>query len=214
VLGAIVGWRSEHKKLNWAFASIAIVVNQIPFYVLGLVLVMVFAYQLLIFPSSGAINPIMIYGGLTLKYIVDVIYYATLPALSIILVSLAGWITTMRTLMVNIKGEDFMKFAEARGLTKNGILMKYAFRNCILPQVTGLSVSIGSIFSGSLIVEWVFSYPGIGRFFVQAALFFPTPDYNVIQGIALLTIFGTATAVLILDLIYPLLDPRISFAKK
>jgi peptide/nickel transport system permease protein len=211
VLGAIVGWRSERKKLNWTFASIAIVINQIPFYVLGLVLIMTFAYYIVIFPSSGSMSSLTVYQGISLQYIADLIYHATLPALSIILVSLGGTIMGMRTLMINIKGEDFIRYAQARGLTRNRILMRYAFRNTMLPQVTGLAMSIGGIFSGSLIVEWIFSYPGMGKLFVDAI---KVPDYNVVQGVTLLTIIGVMTAVLFLDIIYPLIDPRISYAER
>lgn len=211
ILGAFVGWRSEHSKINWIIASIAIVINQIPFYILGLLLVMIFAFYIPLFPSAGGSSHMRIFSGITLAYVIDVFYHATLPALSVIIVSVGGYLVRMRSLIVNIKGEDYVRFAQARGLRKNRILMKYAFRNALLPQVTSLAMSLGSICSGSLIIEWIFSYPGIGSLYVTAISNF---DYNVIQGITLLIIFGVMTAILIIDLIYPLIDPRIGYGER
>ena len=151
------------------------------------------------------------YEGISLALIVDILYHATLPALSVILVSVGGYLITMRSLMVNIKGEDFVRYAQARGLTKGRIMINYAFRNALLPQVTGLALSLGSIASGSMIIEWIFSYPGIGSLFVKAI---GQNDYNVVQAITILVIFGVMTGALIIDLLYPILDPRISYEKR
>ena len=117
----------------------------------------------------------------------------------------------MRSLVVNIKGEDFIQYAEARGLRNRRILMKYVFRNAILPQVTSLAMQLGFIFSGSLIVEWIFSYPGIGTLFVNAVRI---NDFNVMQGCTLIIILAVTSAVFIIDLLYPVLDPRISYEER
>jgi len=211
IFGALVGWRGEHSRFNWVFASVSIVINHIPFYVLGLLLIMVFTFYLQIFPSSGGTNYMITYQGISPALIVDILYHATLPALSVILVSIGGYLITMRSLMVNIKGEDFVRYAQARGLKKGRIMMNYAFRNALLPQVTGLALSLGSIASGSMIVEWIFSYPGIGSLYVKAI---GQNDYNVVQAITLLVIFGVMTGALLIDLLYPILDPRISYEKR
>ena len=211
VLGAIIGWRSEHSKANWFIASIAIIMNQIPSYVLSLLLVMIFAFYIPIFPSSGGSDYLASYTTISLDYVIDILYHATLPALSVIIVSVGGHLVSMRSLIVNIKGEDFVRYAESRGIKKNRIMMKYAFQNALLPQVTGLAISLGSIASGSLIVEWIFSYPGIGSVYVEAI---SLSDYNVVQGITLLIIFGVMTAVLIIDLIYPIIDPRVRYGER
>jgi len=211
ILGTIVGWQRERSRSNWVLASISIVINQIPFYVLGLLLVMVFAFYLPLFPTSGGINFMRSYSGISLDYIIDIIYHATLPALSVIIVSVGGHLITMRSLIVNVKGEDFVRFAEARGLKKNRIMMRYAFRNALLPSLTGLALSLGSIASGSMIVEWIFSYPGIGTYYIQAI---KDSSYDAVQGITLLIIFGVMTATFIIDLLSPIIDPRISHGRK
>lgn len=102
-------------------------------------------------------------------------------------------------------------FAEAKGLKKNAILMKYAFRNALLPQVTGLALSLGYTVSGSLLVEAIFGYPGVGSLYVTAI---GLNDYNLIQGMTLIIIFSVLTANLLIDLLYPLIDPRIRYEKR
>jgi peptide/nickel transport system permease protein len=207
ILGAFVGW-SKNEKLNAMIVSVCITISQIPFYIFSLVLIYLFVYLIPIFPSSGA-KSIFTSPGFNLPFILDVLNHAMLPALSIILVNLGSTIIHMRGLIVSIKGSEFLKFAEAKGLSKKTILMKYAFRNALLPQVTSLGMSLGFILSGSMIVEWVFAYPGIGQLFVNSLTYF---DYNVMNAIFLLTIFGVLTANLLLDLLYPLIDPRIKSA--
>lgn len=211
LLGAIVGWRSENKKLNWIIASICIVINKIPFYIFGLLLILTLCYYIPLFPSSGGSSPMIIFSSLSVNYLVDILYHATLPALSVIIISIGGQLMTMRSLIVDIKGEDYVRFAEARGLRKNRILIKYALRNALLPQVTGLAMSLGSLFSGSLIVEWIFSYPGIGTLFITAV---EIRDYNVIQGCTLLVIIGVMISVFIVDIIYPIIDPRVQYEER
>ena len=116
----------------------------------------------------------------------------------------------IRSLVINILGEDYMIFAEAKGLKKNVILMKYAFRNALLPQITGLALNLGFIVNGALLTEQIFAYPGMGTLFVMA---FGYRDFNVMQAIFLLTTIGVLGACYILDLIYPLVDPRIRYAE-
>lgn len=210
-LGAMVGWFAEKSKWNWVLAYVSIFLNRIPYYILALLLIMVFCFYIPILPSGGGMSYDRIFKGITLDYIMDIIYHATLPALSLILVSLGGSIVAMRSLIVNVKAEDFIVFAQARGLNKWRIMYKYAFRNAMLPAFTGLIMGLGGIVGGSMIIEWLFSYPGLGTYAVNAIKNY---DYNVIQGITLFTITATMTATFILDMVYPLVDPRITYEKK
>jgi len=128
--------------------------------------------------------------------------------LSIVIDQIGGWAMGMRSMMVTTKGEDYMLQAEAKGLTWRRIFLRYAVRNAILPQVTALALSLGTIISGAIVVEVVFSYPSVGTVLSNAIRGF---DWFVIQGVVFLVILTVAFTMLIIDLIYPLLDPRINY---
>lgn len=210
-LGAILGWFEKRTKINWVIASICILINRIPYYIFGLVLVLLLAYYLPIFPAAGGTGFLSLYKGFSLRMLKDILYHATLPALSVIVISIGGQLITMRSLIISLKGEDYIRFAEARGLKRFRILYKYAFRNAMLPVVTGLAIGLGSIFSGLLITEWIFGYPGLGSIYIDAV---GNLDFNVIQGCTLFVIIGVSVANFIMDLLYPLVDPRITYEKR
>ena len=204
LLGAIVGWKGVKSKIGNTLIAIPLVLGTIPYYLLAIILVFVFGYLLAWFPLTGGYSA-GIKIAFSLEFITSVIYHSILPALSIILSSLGWWFLGARSLMVTIKGEDYILMAEAKGLPERKILWKYGFRNCMLPQVTGLALSLGNIMGGALLTEMVFTYPGIGWRLYNAIV---TSDYPVIQGIILIITICICTATLILDLIYPLIDPR------
>lgn len=206
ILGAFVGW-SGNRTLNSILTIFSMILNRIPYYLLGLILVFLFAYYWPIFPSGGGYD-VGVSPGLNINFILSALRHSLLPALSIIIVSIGGWMIGMRSLVISIMGEDYMIFAEAKGLKKNVILMKYAFRNALLPQVTGLALSLGFIVNGALLTEQIFAYPGMGTLFVMA---FGYRDFNVMQAIFLLTTIGVLGACFILDIIYPLVDPRVRY---
>lgn len=145
------------------------------------------------------------------SYILDIIYHSTLPALSIIIAGVGGWVLGMRGMMVTILGEDYLTLAEAKGLKDRRIFLRYAMRNAILPQFTALAISLGYVVSGATIVELIFSYPGMGLRLFQAI---NGNDFPVIQGITFFLVVSIAVAIFVIDLIYPLLDPRITYSKK
>jgi peptide/nickel transport system permease protein len=134
--------------------------------------------------------------------------HAILPALSIILSSLGLWALTMRALMVNTIGEDYMLLAKAKGLKSKRMLWWYAVRNAIPPQLTQLAITLGHVVSGSILVEIIFAYPGLGY---QLYMSITNSDYTVIQGITLMLAVSVGLAVLIIDLLYPRLDPRVTY---
>ncbi len=204
-LGAIVGWTGGRSKGLRGLVPIALVLYTTPYYILAIILTYLFAFQWTLFPLAGAYSP----GAkreLSLEFAGDVIRHGTLPALSIILVSLGWWFLSMRSLIVSEQGEDYILWAEAKGLPSGRIFWAYAFRNALLPQATGLALSLGNIVGGALITEVIFGYPGLGYLIYNSIKQF---DYPVIQGSVLLIVISVAAANLIIDLLYPLIDPRI-----
>src|SRR5690606_34830116 len=134
-----------------------------------------------------------------------------LPALSIVLASMGTWAIGMRGMMISGLEEDYITFAEAKGLRNREIFFRYALRNALLPQTTALALSLGFIVSGAVLVEVVFGYPGVGTVLYRAIQTF---DYFVIYGVVMILILAIGLTTLILDLLYPLLDPRITYQRR
>jgi peptide/nickel transport system permease protein len=176
---------------------------------LGILLIYLFAFQLDWFPFSGAyasgLTP-----GLNLPFILSALEHAVLPALAIVLTSMGFWALGMRGMMITIDGQDYMVLAEAKGLKSNRVFLRYGIRNGILPQMTALALTIGSLAAGSVIVEYIFTYPGMGYLLYQGII---NSDFNLVQGIVFYLILGVSLAVLIIDLAYPLIDPRITYQR-
>ena len=182
-------------------------VRPIPYYVMALVLLVLFAYFIPIFPFGGA-YPVGTHVQLSLSFIVTVLKHSALPAISLVVVGMGAWFIGMRSLASNIISEDYVLYAETAGLGKSTIIFGYIVRNALLPQITGLGLQLGMIFSGALVMEIVFGYPGMGMLTLQAVM---ANDYSLIMGIAIFSIVGVATAVLLLDVLYPLFDPRVRY---
>jgi peptide/nickel transport system permease protein len=209
LLGALFGWPRAPRAVQWLFPPL-ITFHAIPYYLLGLVLLYVLAFWVRWLPSGGGYTRGTIPTP-TLEFALDVLRHAILPALSIILAQIGGWALGMRAMMVTTRGEDYMIFAEAKGLSERTLFFRYAVRNAILPQVTGLALVLGYLISGAVLVEVVFQYPGIGTLLWRAIR---ETDYFLVQGIVFFSIVTIALATLILDIIYPLLDPRITYERK
>jgi len=208
VIGAIAGWR-RGKLGSRITTNLSIALAHVPFFFVALILVYVFAYSLGLLPARSAydsgINP-----GFSLDFIASVLRHGFLPALSIVVIGTFGWILSTRMLMVPVLGEDYLVYAEAKGLKPWRILTRYALRNCYLPQVTAFGISLGFIFNGNVLVEQLFNYPGLGTTLVTAI---NQLDFNTILGVTNIAIFSVLTAVLLLDLLLPLLDPRVKYWK-
>ena len=208
VIGAIAGWRRG--KLGSAIATnLSIALSHVPYFFVALILVYVFAYSMGLLPARSAydsnINP-----GITPEFIGSVLKYGLLPGLSIVIIGTFSWILSTRMLMIPVLGEDYLVHAEAKGLKGWRILTRYALRNCYLPQITAFGISLGFIFNGNVLVEQLFSYPGLGTTLVTAI---QQLDFNTILGVTDIAIFSVLTAVLLLDLLLPLLDPRVKYWK-
>jgi len=208
LVGALMAWR---RTPGWVrnLLPLTMTFTSIPFFMLGILLIYVFAFGLRWFPPSGAYDT-SIAKGFNWEFIKTLIYHGTLPAFSIVVTSMGFWALGMRGMMITNDGEDYMILAEAKGLPPRRVFWSYGIRNSILPQITALALSLGAIAGGSTLVEYIFAYPGMGYLLYLGIV---NTDYTLIQGIVFILIVGTATAVLILDLLYPLIDPRITYEK-
>ncbi|MEM2111937.1 MAG: ABC transporter permease [Candidatus Bathyarchaeia archaeon] len=205
LIGGIVGWKAEKSKWSLLLTAISVVFNNMPYFIVGLIFLFLFSYSLRLFPISGAHSP-TIAPSFSLAYILDFLYHSVGPISVVVISQLAMWFLHMRGLVIDVKNEDFMLYAEAKGLSDRRMLMSYVIRNCLLSQVTELGMALGWVFSGSLLAEVVFSYPGMGTLLFDSIL---NLDYPVIMGIMLLVILTINTILLLLDvLILPLIDPR------
>ena len=206
ILGGIAGYYAD-RRWSKVMSIVAMSIYPIPYYIMALVLLILFAYIFPIFPMVGGYS-IGLTPSFSLEFIFNVIKHAFLPALSLILIGIGWWFLSMRSLTSTIVAEDFVTYAEVMGIPSRKILFQYVMRNALLPQITNLALQIGGIFSGSLITETVFSYPGLGQLLYMAI---NNGDFNLIMGIAVLSIIGIATAALLIDLLYPLFDPRVRY---
>lgn len=208
LLGAFMGWPRSPKWLQYVMPPL-LALHALPYYLFGMVLMYVLAFKTGWFPIFGGYTAGQL-PSLTPEFIWDLIVHATLPALSIILVAVGGWALTMRAMVVTVQGEDFITFADAKGLKGATIFLRYAIRNTMLPQATGFALALGQIVAGGVLVEVVFGYPGVGSVLFAAIR---QADWFLIQGAVFTVIVTISLATLILDLIYPKLDPRITYQR-
>ena len=208
-VGALMAWRRTPALVK-NLLPLTLTFTSIPFFMLAILLIYIFAFGLHWFPTSGAFGR-GVTSGLNWAFISSVIYHGTLPVLAIVVTSMGFWALGMRGMMITTDGEDYLILAQAKGLRSGRIFWRYAVRNAVLPQVTALALSIGSLIGGNILVEYLFAYPGTGYLLYTGIV---NADYTLIQGIVFMLIVATATAVLIIDLLYPLLDPRITYQKR
>jgi peptide/nickel transport system permease protein len=187
-----------------------VALSVIPYYLLAVVLIFLFSTQWQLLPGAQGYDPTRILGFNTGSAL-DIGRHAILPALSIVLGSMGFWALSMRGMMVSVLGDDYITFAESKGLSPRRIFLWYGMRNALLPQITALAVALGLILSGAVLVEVIFNYPGLGYLLYNAI---EGKDYFVIQGIVLMLIICLALALYVVDLIYPLLDPRITYHRR
>jgi peptide/nickel transport system permease protein len=207
-LGALLAWPGAPRWMRYVMPPLW-ALHAIPFFLLGLILMYLLAFKLRWLPIFGGYSPGAA-PAFNIQFILDVMAHATLPALSIILVATGGWALGMRGMMVTTMGEDYVTFAEAKGLRSSTIFLRYCVRNAILPQTTSLALALGQILSGAVLVEVIFGYPGIGALLFQAIR---ENDHFLIQGIVFTVIVALGLTTFILDVLYPWLDPRISYQR-
>ena len=202
LLGAVVGW----KPGSWLDSLIpaTTLLGAVPYFWLALLLVYLLSTMLGWFPSQGGYD-VALSPGWNGEFILSALRYGFLPALTIVLASIGGWLLGMRNMMVSTLSEDYVLTAQAKGLAPRTILRSYAARNAMLPSIAGFAISLGFVVSGSVITEQVFSYPGIGSRLLGAV---SNNDYALMQGVFLFITLAVLGANLLVDLLYGLIDPR------
>lgn len=206
IIGGLAGYFSR-RRWSRVLDTIAMVIRPIPYYVFAFALLLLLAYVVRLFPVSGGTD-IGRQPRWSLPYVLDVLRHAFLPALSLVILGAAANFQTMKLIVQNVNAEDFVQYAKLGGVKEGRIVSRYVIRNAMLPQITNLALSLGQIFSGALITEIVFSYPGLGTLLYNAIV---TGDYNLIMGITAISILALTTAMLVIDLLYPLFDPRVRY---
>jgi peptide/nickel transport system permease protein len=208
LLGAFLGWPRAPRWLHFLMPPL-LALSAIPYFLLALVLIYLFAFQVNVLPLFGGYSAGQV-PSLSPAFVGDVARHAILPSLSIILVAIGGWALGMRAMMITTQGEDYVTFADAKGLKPRTLFLRYAIRNALLPQATALALVLGHVVSGAVLVEVIFGYPGIGTVLYNAIR---QSDYYLVQGIVFGVIVTLGIATFLLDLIYPLLDPRITYKR-
>jgi peptide/nickel transport system permease protein len=201
-LGVVAGWR----RGSWidGLLPATTFLSSIPYFWLGLVAIALLAGPSGFFPSSGGYAPGLV-PALDRFFVGSAIQHSLLPALTILISSVSGWILSMRNMMVTVAAEDYITVAHAKGLSGRRVAFSYAARNALLPNVSGFALSLGFIVGGTLLVEIVFSYPGLGFQLFQAV---GGKDYPLMQGIFLVITVSVLLANLLADVAYLMLDPR------
>jgi len=203
LIGLQAGFRKD-KRSSKIMEGIAICIYPIPYFIIALLLQIVFGYLLGWFPLIATINTIGGFG----TFLTSLLRASVLPAISLLMLGTGWWIISMKSLAGTTAEEDFVMFARLRGLPERQIGRGYVLRNSILTQITALAMSLGGVFGGAIMTEIIFGYPGVGTLIQKAIL---QSDYNMILGCITISIVAISTATLIVDLIYPFIDPRIRY---
>ena len=206
LVGALIAWRRSFLIVQ-ATLPVLMVTAAVPFFLFGLVLQFFLGVHWKVLPTAFGVDPGFLVGW-NIETLWQLTKHAVLPATAVIVASTGLWGLGMRAMMVTTAGEDYMMLADAKGLKERRIFLVYAIRNVLLPQTTSFALSLAGVVGGLLLVEIVFNYPGIGLLLRNAI---GESDYFMIQGVTLITIFAVAFALFVMDLIYPLIDPRISY---
>jgi peptide/nickel transport system permease protein len=202
-LGIVAAWRRGSSFDN-VLPPVLLFLLSFPGFWLGLGLIYLLALKLGWFPLSGAYG-LNVSRGWNWSFISSVAGHAALPAFVLVVTTLGGWALGMRNNMVSVLGEDYITMAETKGLSARRVMLMYAARNAILPQVTYFALALAGVVSGQVFIETVFSYPGVGYDLVSAA---QNEDYPLLQGLLLFVVFAVLLANFVADVIYVRLDPR------
>ncbi len=204
LLGALSAWPQTP---NWirGFATSFVMLQGVPPVLLAILLIFFIGFKLKLAPLGGVYS-IGTIPEFSLSFILNLLWHQMLPALALIFGSLGGWVLSMRGMGVTIQGEDYVTYAEHKGLGARTIFRDYYLRNALLPQVTGFALALGNVVVNAIVVESIFGLPGVGSVLFAAIR---SNDFLVIYGIVLFITMGVATLMIIVELLYPLLDPRI-----
>jgi peptide/nickel transport system permease protein len=204
VLGGLAGYYQNSRLLK-AFGVMAIAIQPVPYYIVAFILLIIFGFVWPVLPISGgfAMN---VAPGMNWPFISSVLQHAILPASSLVLVGFGGWFLGMRALVSNVVTEDYVTYAELAGVERSTIVKDYVIRNAMVPQLTALAMALGGVFSGTVITEQVFNYPGLGSLLIDAV---NAGDSTLVLAVSTVSVTAVALAIFIVDLLHPLLDPRV-----
>jgi peptide/nickel transport system permease protein len=208
IIGNLSGGLAGHFRQSWILKitdALFMFLAPMPYYIVALTLIILFAYNMPIFPVGGGYTigaPV----GWNWNFIKDSLFHAFLPALSLTLLGVATTHQIMRLIVQGVNEEDYVRYARIGAVNSRKIFFKYVMRNATLPQITRFALGFSGLFSGALVTEVVFAYPGIGFLSYRAIL---AADYNVLMGVTTLSIITLTTSTLLMDLLNPLFDPRI-----
>jgi peptide/nickel transport system permease protein len=210
-LGTLIGifgaWR-RGGVLDSVGPPALIFIGSFPAFFLALTLLYVFGVRLNLMPISHAFT-VGLHPGFSLAYIGSVARHLILPVTAAVLLSIGGWALGMRNVMVGVLAEDHVTMAEAKGLKQNRVMFRYAARNAMLPSVTGFGIALGAVLSGLILIETVFSYPGLGFLLINAV---NGRDYPLMQGLFMMITIAVLGANFVVDILYTRLDPRVRAA--
>ena len=203
-IGIVGAWR-RGSWLDNVLPPVFVIASAIPYFWMAMVLVLIFGISLHWLPYIGGYNVSSDTPSLSPSYLGDVLSHALLPAAALLITTIGTWILTMRNAMITTLAEDYVRMARAKGLPGRRIMLDYAARNAILPNLTGFAMSLGFVVSGAILIEYVFNYPGVGYMLLQAV---SGEDYPLMQALFLLITVAVLVAILIADIATALLDPR------
>lgn len=204
LLGALSAWPRAPRWVR-SIATPFVLLTGVPPVIMGILLLFFIGFRLKLLPLGGSYS-IGVVPNWSWTFALDILRHQLLPGLALILGSVGGWVLSMRGMGVTIQGEDYVNFAEHKGLTGGRIFRDYYLRNTLLPQVTGLALALGTVVTSAIIVEGLFGLPGLGTVLNNAIR---ANDFPVIYGIVLFITIAIAVLMAVLEFVYPLIDPRV-----
>jgi peptide/nickel transport system permease protein len=202
-IGAVAAWR-RGSRFDSVMPPLFVFTTAIPFFWVGMVLILIFSVSLGWLPAGGNTSQLAV-PSFSPGYAGDVLVHAILPALTLLITGIGGWVLTMRNNMVTTLTEDYVRMARAKGLSSARVMIDYGARNAILPNLTGFAMSLGFVVSGAILVEYVFNYQGVGYYLLNAVGY---DDYPLMQGLFLIITVAVLVAILLSDVATAVLDPR------
>ena len=202
-IGVVAGWRRGGLIDSW-LPTTFVITTALPYVVVGMVLIEVFSVANQWLPNDDTYDNTIV-PGFSPGFIGSVLQHAVLPAAALMIASIGGWILTMRNNMITTLTEDYIRMGRAKGLPSRKIMLGYAARNAVLPNLSGFAMSLGFVLSGAVLVEWVFNYQGVGYMLLDAV---QSADYPLMQALFLLYTVAVLVAILIADFLMMRLDPR------
>ncbi len=204
LLGVVAAWW-RGKPIDALMTSLTMLIQSFPSFFIAMLILYVLGVVEGWFPLSRAVDSSLPV-GLNPRFILSELDHAAMPLLALLLAGVGGWMFGMRAVMINTLSEDYIAMAQAKGLSNRRVMLMYAARNALLPQITSFAIVLGYAVTALLLIENVFSYPGLGQTMVQAVL---ADDYPLLQAIFFIITISMLLANLIADLLYARLDPRV-----